>query len=152
MPIDVHVHAKGIEDGNRVLRAMDRAGLERIVLMCAPPHFPFESETPATIGYRTVIDALARTVAADPQRLIGFAWIEPTLSDAEEMVDYALGEKELSGVKMIPYHWYPDDERAQAVYRKVSSHAKPMLFHSGIPWMGTNTSKYCRPAEFEIMM
>jgi len=36
MVIDVHVHCKGGEDGNKVLKAMDAVGLERIVLMSRP--------------------------------------------------------------------------------------------------------------------
>jgi len=36
MAIGVHVHCKGGEDGNKVLKAMDAVGLERIVLMSRP--------------------------------------------------------------------------------------------------------------------
>jgi predicted TIM-barrel fold metal-dependent hydrolase len=152
MAIDVHVHAKGGEDGRRILKAMDELGLERIVLMSPPPHWSLASEREEVRGHRAVIDEIAGIIAPDPARMIGFGWIEPTLPDAQDMVDYALGDKGLAGIKMIPHHWYPDDERAQACYRKVESHGKPMLFHSGILWSWGNTSKYCRPAEFEIMM
>ncbi len=152
MAIDVHVHCKGGEDGNKVLKAMDAVGLERIVLMSRPAYYSLVTEAPDPVGHRAAIDELAKIVAPDPTRMVGFAWIEPTLPDAVEMVDYALGEKRLSGVKMLPNQWYPDDARAQAVYQRVEKYRKPMLFHSGILWTWGNTSKYCRPAEFEIMM
>ena len=151
MPIDVHIHSTGGEDGSKVLKAMDAVGLEHIVLMSRPPHWSLNPELPNEVGHRAVIDDIARMVAPDPARMIGFGWIEPTLPDAVEMVDYALGEKQLSGIKMIPHHWYPDDPRAQACYAKINAYGKPMLFHSGILWSWGNTSKYCRPAEFEIM-
>ena len=152
MAIDVHVHCKGGEEGEKILPAMDELGLERIVLMSAPPHYSLATEQGEIRGHREVIDEIARVVRPDPDRMLGFAWIEPTLPDAEEMIDYALAEKSMVGIKMIPNQWYPDDERAQRCYQKIAGHEKPMLFHSGILWSQGNTSKYCRPAEFEIMM
>jgi predicted TIM-barrel fold metal-dependent hydrolase len=152
MAIDVHVHCRGGEDGGAVLRAMDELGLERIVLMSRPAYYSLETEEPELVGHKAVIDDLSRVVALDPGRMIGFAWIEPTLDDAADMVDYALGEKGLAGIKMLPNQWYPDDERAQVLYRKIEAYRRPMLFHSGILWTWGNTSKYCRPAEFEVMM
>ena len=152
MAVDTHVHTKGGEDGNKILKAMDQLGLEHIVLMSRPPSWSLVTGRDEEVGHRTVIDDIARIVAPDPQRLIGFAWIEPTLSDAVEAVDYALGEKGLRGVKMLPNHWYPDDPRAQACYAKINAYGRPMLFHTGGLWKWGNTSKYCRPAEFEIMM
>ncbi len=151
MAIDVHVHCSGGEDGKEILKAMDEVGLERVVLLSAPPHESWD-ETADGPGHRKAIDDVAGLVAADRKRLIAFAWIEPTLPEAPEMVDYALGEKGLHGIKMIPARWYPDDERAQACYRRVEAHERPMLFHAGILWSWGSTSKYCRPAEFEIMM
>jgi predicted TIM-barrel fold metal-dependent hydrolase len=151
MAIDVHIHCTGGEDGDEILRAMDEVGLERSVLFSPAPHASWD-ETEEGPGHQRAIDDIARIAAADLQRLIGFAWIEPTLPDAPEMVDYALGEKGLAGVKMIPDRWYPDDERAQVCYAKVGTYGRPMLFHSGILWSWGSTSKYCRPAGFEIMM
>lgn len=150
MAIDVHIHSRGTENGEEILRAMDRLGLERIVLLGVPPH-----ECPEAMAgpepHRLVIDRLARTVRADPERLIGFAWIEPTLPDAVAAVDYALDRQRLWGVKMIPNHWYPADERAQACYARINDYGRPMLFHTGILWGTSDTSQYCRPVYNEIM-
>jgi hypothetical protein len=152
MPIDMHVHSKGGEDGNKILEAMDGAGLERIVLVSRPPHCSVETSEPEAAGHRAVIDEISSIVARDPHRMIGFAWVEPTLPDAADAVDYALREKRLGGIKMIPNQWHPDDLRARAVYQRIGRYGKPVLFHSGILWTWGNTSKYCRPAEYEIMM
>lgn len=152
MTIDVHVHMRGGEDGDAILKIMDEVGLERAVLFAAPPHGAAQvDEAPPKNTHKQSIDDLARIVASDPDRLLGFAWIEPTLPDAPQAVDYALGEKKLPGIKMIPNHWYPADERAQACYKKIEEHGKPMLFHTGILWGVSDTSQYCRPAFFEIM-
>jgi uncharacterized protein len=156
--IDAHVHIKGGEKGEDILRALDAVGLERIVLISTAPHYELgypllrATPTPERDAHGPVIDELARIVAADPERLVGFAWIEPTLEDAVPAVDYALGEKGLWGIKMIPTHWYPRDERAQACYARIETHRRPLLFHSGIMFGQNLTSEYCRPVFFEIML
>jgi len=151
MAIDVHIHTRGTESGSKILKAMDQVGLERVVLFAVPPHRT-EGAKGSKKPHKKVLDDIAKLVKVDPDRLIGFAWIEPTLPDAVEAVDYAFGEKGLCGVKMIPNHWYPADERAQACYARINKHKKPMLFHTGILWGTSDTSQYCRPAFFEIML
>jgi len=150
MAIDVHVHTRGTESSSKILKALDKAGLERIVLFAVPPHRAGKDRK--AVPHKRVLDQIAKLVKPDPDRLIGFAWIEPTLPDAVEAVDYALGEKGLRGVKMIPNHWFPADERAQACYQKINEYGKPMLFHTGILWGTSDTSQHCRPAFFEIML
>ncbi len=151
MAIDVHVHTRGTESGSKILKAMDKVGLERLVLLSVPPH-ESGSARDSKRPHKAVLDRVARLVKADPERLIGFAWIEPTLPDAVEAVRYAFEEKGLRGVKMIPNHWYPADERAQACYAEINKYKKPMLFHTGILWGDSDTSQYCRPAYYEIML
>jgi len=150
MAIDVHIHTRGTEDGAKILKAMDRVGLERAVLMSVPPHWSKEAAR-SKRPHKAMLDRLTKVVRVDPERLIGFAWIEPTLADAVQAVDYALDEKGLRGVKMIPNKWYPADERAQACYAKINEYGKPMLFHTGILWGTSDESQYCRPAFYEIM-
>jgi len=153
MAIDAHVHTRGTEDGKKILKALDEAGLDRIVLFGVPPHRNVaEGKTPPADAHKQSADHLAKLIAPDPERLIGFAWIEPTLPDAVEGVEYALGEKNLRGVKMIPNHWFPADERAQACYAKMEEFGKPLLVHTGILWGMSDTSQHCRPAFFEILL
>jgi len=151
MAIDVHIHTRGTEDGNRILKAMDEVGMERVVLFAVPPRRAEDARS-AKNPHKKSLDQIAKLVEVDRERLIGFAWIEPTLADAAEAVDYAFSEKGLFGVKMIPNHWYPSDQRCLAVYEKVNEYEKPMLFHTGILWGVSDTSQYCRPAFFEIML
>ncbi len=33
LAIDVHIHTRGQEDGNKILKAMDQVGLKRVVLL-----------------------------------------------------------------------------------------------------------------------
>ena len=69
-----------------------------------------------------VADEVAKIASTDPSRIFGFVWIEPLLGDREDAVDYALGDKRLAGVKMIPNQWFPDDERAQCHGERADDH------------------------------
>ena len=151
MAIDVHIHTRGTEDGNKILKAMDEVGLKRVVLFAVPPHRSEEAKGEKQ-PHKIILDQIAKLVKVDPERLIGFAWIEPTLEDAVDAVKYAFEEKGLCGVKMIPNHWYPADEGPQACFAKINEYGKPMLFHTGILWGRSDTSQHCRPAFFEIML
>ena len=83
---DCHIHMRDETTGKEVLRAMDKVGMEQAVLFS--PHW-HESNARAVES----IDAAAALVAEDPERLIGFAWIEPTLSEAVQQVEYAINDK-----------------------------------------------------------
>jgi len=126
MAIDVHIHTRGGEDGEKILKAMDEVGLERVVLFAVAPHRSDQAGEAVGNAHRPSIDDIARICAPEPDRLIGFAWIQPTLPDALEAIDYTFGEKGLRGVKMIPDSWYPDDESAQACYAKIADFGRPM--------------------------
>jgi hypothetical protein len=152
MVIDAHTHVRGEENGDRILRAMDRAGIDRMVLLGPSPGWHVRFGGGLADAHRRVIDLIAKVTAPDCQRLIGFAWIEPTLKDAPEAVDYALGEKGLWGIKMIPWYWYPSDERAIACYERVNAHGKPLTFHTGSLGHSGDTSRFCRPVYTEIFL
>jgi predicted TIM-barrel fold metal-dependent hydrolase len=56
------------------------------------------------------------------------------------------------GFKVIANHFFPGDPRALPVYRAIATADRPILFHSGILWDGRDSSRYCRPAEFESLL
>jgi predicted TIM-barrel fold metal-dependent hydrolase len=61
-------------------------------------------------------------------------------------------DKGLKGIKMIPDHWYPYEERFFPVYEKVQELRRPMLFHSGILFGNMDSSRFCRPVFYEVML
>lgn len=142
---DCHIHCNADTSGKDILKAMDKVGMEKAVLLSPHWHESNEREIES-------IDTIARVIAPDPERLIGFAWIEPTLSEAVDHVAYAVNDKKLKGIKMIPDHWYPYEERLFPVYRKIEEFRKPILFHSGILYGNGDSSRFCRPCFYEVML
>ncbi len=141
---DVHIHSLGDEDPKQLLEAMDGAGVDRSVVF-AP--FPGEADE-----QHAKIDYVVSLAEAAPDRLIPFAWIEPFHDGCCEALEYAVKEKGVTGLKMIPNHWYPYSDEAMKVYEKAQELRIPILFHSGILWGHKDSSRFCRPVYFEALM
>ncbi len=83
MAIDVHIHTRGKEDGNKILKAMDQVGLKRVVLFAVPPHRSEEAKGQDK-PHKVVLDTIANLVKVDPERLIGFAWNDDDFTTRSE--------------------------------------------------------------------
>ena len=140
---DCHLHCTGPTDGADVLRRMDACGMDK-ALVCAP-------QVKTAHDWPASLDAITALCAADRSRLIGFAWIEPTLPDAVTHVRMA-ADRALRGIKMIPNHWYPYEERLFPAYRAIERARLPVLFHSGILFLNMDSSRFCRPVYYEVML
>jgi hypothetical protein len=150
MLIDIHVHAQGNETPGQVLQGMDAAGLDKICLFSPPPTIPHPVQ--GLRSMRQWSEWLARLASAAPDRILPFAWIEPTLPGAVDEVDYAISDLGFRGIKMIPNHWYPTDEAVFPVYAKIEELGAPVLFHSGILFLHGDSSRFCRPVYFEALL
>ena len=156
---DVHVHlSTGSEDPKEMLKAMDKVGVERTVIMSV---YPGERGKPLheQVAYApdpkiTLENAafLSRFCAEAPKRLIGFVWLEPRLPEAPSLVKQCLELPNVQGVKMIPNHWYPYEERIFPVYSAIQDLDAPILFHSGILWGFMDSSRFCRPCYYEALL
>lgn len=144
--IDAHLHCTGDETGDDVLASLDEADVDAGVLI-APFLSPgFSLDDPASL--RRANEHLARVVGADPDRLLGFAVVDPVAPGADADLRDAIVRLGLRGVKMVPSGWYPDDPRARATFAVASELRLPMLFHSGI-FIDGRSSRFCRPAGYE---
>jgi len=143
MYCDGHVHCRGEVDGSEVLKEMDRVEMEKVVLLA--PHVQTADQ------FGPSLEVIKAACAPDPDRLIGFAWIEPTLPEAVEHVRRA-AEAGLKGIKMIPNHWYPYEERLFPVYEEIERLRLPILFHSGILFSNMDSSRFCQPVYYEVML
>lgn len=149
MILDCHVHLMDPHLDHQAFREkMKAAGVDGMVLISMPP-----ACFPTFKGPKSAKERLEHAMAwgkAIPNTF-PFFWIDPTEPDAAAQVDLALSMG-VDGFKCICNHFYPGDPKAMDIWRKIAAAGKPMLFHSGILWDGTASSKYCRPVEFEALL
>jgi predicted TIM-barrel fold metal-dependent hydrolase len=153
MVTDCHVHATGKETAAEILKGMDAAGIDRIVLLAPAPGgprgFSFDFVTRTA---RENCDWIAGVAKEAPDRIIPFAWLEPNDPDAVADADYAISTARLKGFKMIPNHWYCTDDACQPTFARIEELGAPILFHSGIIFANKDGSRYCQPVYFEALI
>jgi uncharacterized protein len=97
----------------------------------------------AEIPNRLVADYIKR----DPQKLIGFAGIDPTERDAVAELRTAKNELKLVGVTFSPANqdFHPSDTRAQDVYAEAETLGMPILFHPVGQYTEQSKLEFARP-------
>ncbi len=112
-----------------LLGVMDDAGIDRAVVCPARP--PGYHLGPAN-------DGLAADVALEPERLIGFARVDPNLGDAAaDEVRRALGELGLRGVFLHPWEetFRISAPELDSVVGVAGEAGAPVLVAAGYPWL-----------------
>jgi predicted TIM-barrel fold metal-dependent hydrolase len=143
---------RGDEKGEDILRAMDAAGLDLICIISWPPAVTLlELDLGKRPTDRERMERTGRMIASDPERIRAFYWLDPTAEDAADQVERAVADFRYSGVKLIPDHWHIWEERFFPVYERIQKMNVPVLFHVGILWGNADSSRFCRPADCEVM-
>ena len=149
---DCHVHMKGSETVDSIERALDRAGLRGAVLFTPYPGLG-TGHVMGVEEFRRSVEFGSRIQRGLEGRVAVFAFFEPRMSrdpgELRRLLEWALTDKELSGVKMIPAGWYPYEELLDPVYRLVDELGLPITFHCGISWAFPDSSRFCRPVYYE---
>ena len=145
---DLHIHCfrncDGAVSAAAFLKAMDKNGVERAAVL---------SEYGDNLAAQK--DNIIRTgkfIAEAPDRLYGLAWIEPRHKTPLAVLDWAVEKYRYRGFKMIPNRWYPCEERVLQYCRRMAGLGAPCLFHSGILYFKTISSRFCRPAYYEALL
>jgi len=149
---DMHHHWAN-ESGyiDRLLREMDRLGIERTVLIAMGDFAPDLFVRGAGQGTPPDNASLSRVVRDHPGRLMGWGFVRLGQHDdgaVDQVVDLGLHGLKLHAPS-APY----GDARFFDVYRRAAEHKLPCLFHTGIfspalPGQGIR-SEYCRPIHLE---
>ena len=147
--LDGHIHINEYLDDYSPFHARLReAGIEGGIVLSLPPESSGEGDPATTPAGR--LEGLMRCAAPNPN-VYPFFWIDPTCGDAADQVELAI-EAGVSGFKVICHDFFPGDPRALSTFRSIAAADKPIMFHSGILWDGTPSSKYNRPVEFEALI
>ena len=167
MLIDCHVHSQGNEKADEVIDAMDQSGVDKAIIFAPYPGRFFERggvnpEPTEYMGFsylgvneesqRKSTEFISNLQSEASDRIIGFAWIEPRLRNAVRNVEEAITKFECKGIKMIPDHWYPYEPRFFPLYEKIQELGVPVLFHSGILFGMKDSSRFCRPCNYEVLI
>ena len=138
------IHKNGTAPLEHIFNQMRCAGLDRLCLL--PEDYTTELGRPVVTN-----EEVKALVDLAPDKFIGFASVDPFLPDAAQRLEHAFGDLGLKGLKLHPsrQHFYPCDERLNAVYDVCEAYKKPIIFHSGLSWEPNTLTKYSRPTEFE---
>ena len=126
------------------LEDMDAAGVAKSVIVA------IDAET--RWGYRISNDLVAQTVAANPDRLIGFASVDPSKGVlARRELRRAVEELGMRGLKLLPHllELRPNDPLMYPVYEEARDLGIPVLFHAGTQFHTGTKLKYCRPIDMD---
>lgn len=143
---DCHVHLRnGKEKAKEILKGMDKNKVDKIILFSVICDDTLEKTREAT-------SFLAKIVKEGKKRIYGFIRINPVMPWATDEIKRGIMDLKLSGIKLLPNQWYPYEKRVLPVYELANKYKIPILFHSGILWGHGPSSRFCRPANYEIMM
>ena len=96
----------------------------------------------------TSSETIAEAVNKYPDRLIGFASVDPLKGkEAATQLETAITSLGLKGLKLLPYiqHFYPNDKKVYPVYEKAQELGIPLLIHSGASGRTFDPDKYNQP-------
>lgn len=94
---------------------------------------------------------IADYVKAHPEKLIGFAAVDPMRDNVREVLEHAIDGLKLRGVKLAPIYQniHPLDERMLPVYEFCEKRNLPILIHQGTTFPRIAPLKYSLPILLE---
>ncbi len=111
-----------------LIAQMDEAGIYKSVL--------FAVDAPVIYSSNEYVQVLC---AQFPDRLMGFASVNPNDANAVERLDKAVSEQGLCGLKLHPplQNFFPNDESVFPIYEKALELKIPVVFHVGTTPFGS---------------
>jgi len=123
---------------------MDKAGVAQSVVVA------IDAET--TIGYKLPNEMIADAVSQYPDRLIGFAGVDPRKGKiAVDELKNAVEELGMRGIKVMPHlhDVKPNDPMMYPIYEVAQRLSVPVLFHSGTQYHHGTRLRCCRPIDID---
>jgi predicted TIM-barrel fold metal-dependent hydrolase len=149
MILDAHIHIDSdFPKTGALLDRLHEAGVDGGILFSLPPPTFRHKGLPSGSAEQRLDSLLTWT--SEDQYLYPFYWIDPVDRDAHRQVEYA-ASRGAKGFKVICDRFFPSDSRAMDTFKNIADTGLPILFHSGILWDDSASSKYNRPVEFECL-
>ena len=147
---DMHIHINSPNaEQSYLLEQMEKAGVcgGGLISPCPEESSAALLKQPYKERLKTVLDWTKN----QDGRLFPILWVHPYEKDALEIVRDAAN----SGVrafKIICDSFYVYDDANMKLLEAIEKTDLPVLFHTGILWSGTDTSRFCRPADWEALL
>ena len=124
-------HAVELRTFEQMLDEYTRCGVEKLVL------FAWDAETTSHMP-RVTNEFVAKVAHQFPERIVGFASVDPHKKSAVKDFDYAIRELGLAGLKLHPQvqAFEPNDPAYYPLYSKCVEFGVPVTFHTGSTYWG----------------
>ncbi|MBQ7475659.1 MAG: amidohydrolase family protein [Clostridia bacterium] len=147
---DMHVHVNGGEpEPAGLLSKMEDAGVYGGAVFSAEPE---PSSAPLQkLPYRERLKNVLDWCRGVDGRLFPILWVHPFEADVGDQIkDAALSG--IRGFKVICDTFSVGCPESMRMLETIEETKLPVIFHSGILWSGTDTSRFNRPAEWEALL
>lgn len=166
MIVDVHSHAwsypEHFNDDFRNQAARARAGVEVDLTVRYEEYRQTAASADVTIvfGGKARLSGLwvddqyvARYVAVDPRRLIGFLSVDPTQAGWQAELEEGHRELNMKGIKLLPMYagFRPDDERLDPLWQYAQKHQLPVLLHTGTTFIAQAPLECTLPRHIDVV-
>ena len=96
-------------------------------------------------------ELIADYVAQHPEKLVGWASVDPNERDCVEQLEYAVRELGLRGLKLGPVyqHFNPADRTHWPLFRKCEELDLPIMWHQGTTFPSRAKLKWANPLQLE---
>lgn len=147
---DMHIHAEaGAPNPGELIENMEKAGVYGGTVISVRPE---ESYGRFKLNYEDRMKNVFEWTKGYEGRLFPVLWIHPREENAIEKVKDA-AQRGISAFKMICDNYNVYDDISMKVIEAIAQTGKPLMFHSGILWIGNAiASEYNRPSNWEHLI
>lgn len=146
---DVHIHScwasSDCFDAKDVLAKLEKVGFYGGAVFSEAPSSMHNNH--GSDGRRR-LNTLLKAVEGCGDRLLPLLWIHPDEDGVVDLVAEA-AERGVVGFKVICNNFYVYEDKSVRMLEAAAKAGKPVMFHSGILWDDTESSKYNRPLHWE---
>ena len=147
---DMHIHAGSEKiERNYLIEQMEKSGVYGAGLISACP----EDATADlySLPFKERLNHVLEWSKGYENRIIPILWIHPFEKDACEKVKVA-SQSGIRAFKIICDTFPVYCRENMLMLEAIEKTRLPILFHSGILWSGTDSSKYNRPIDWECLL
>lgn len=144
---DCHIHSDSVFDGEAFLRRLESVGVGRATIFSEFPLSFLQNRHEGKIR----LDNVLKACEPYPCRLLPVLWVHPDEPDVIELIQDA-DARGIAGYKCICNNFYVGEEKSLRVLEAIAKTGKPVMFHSGILWDDSPSSKYNRPLNWEELL